>query len=124
VLEVVLVLDGLAVVTVVCGTEVVVVVVIDVVCGTGVVVVVVVVVEGTVEDGSSPELNSLLALNLFGKVELVTECGVLLFVPGGRIGMRIEKRGGGVVSSGLLVAKITDGIGDVAGFSPMVVTLE
>lgn len=112
-LEAVLVLAGLAVVDVVCGTGVVVVVVVDVV-----------VVEGSMEDGSSPALNSLLALNLLGKVELVTECGVLLFVPIGRIGMRMEKRGGGVVSSGLLVAKITDGIGEVAGFSPMVVTLE
>jgi hypothetical protein len=108
-LEAVLVLVGLAVV--------------DVVSGTGVVEVVVVDVE-VVEDGSSPALNSLLALNLFGKVELVTECGVLLFVPGGRIGIRMENRGGGVVSSGLLVARITDGIGEVAGFSPMVVTLE
>lgn len=76
------------------------------------------------EDGSSLASNSLLALNLFGKVELVTECGVLLFVPGGRMGMRMENRGGGVVSSGLLVAKIIDGKGEVAGFSPMVVTLE
>lgn len=70
-LETVLVIDGLAVVAVVCGFDVVVVVVVDVVCGKGVVDVVV--VEGTVEDGSSPALNSLLALNLFGKVELVTE---------------------------------------------------